>query len=271
MSSISSDRLSLTIIIPAHNESQSLLHNIPTLINNVDELGLRHLIIVDDASTDTTRQDLEQTPHPLLTILHHPKNQGQSSAIATGLRYARTDHIMLLDGDFQIGVDTIKEMIREYNIWTASHPGSYLVLKGERTRRPAQGYLEKIAGKVGNRLLRQFTGLQITDFGCTTAIYPRELLRRLPVHVKYFHRYLPIIARSQAAGNPTGLEFKNFRYPEQPRKFGQSHYRITKSFGVPFQLLNVLIWTQRISKQHKISAELESSAGLTATTIRHHE
>ncbi|MBT6177569.1 MAG: glycosyltransferase family 2 protein [Deltaproteobacteria bacterium] len=246
---------SISLIIPAHNESRNLLVNIPSILKAARALSIKQIIVVNDGSTDTTKEDFDDSSHPLLSFIHHPTNLGQSAAIASGLKHVTTNHVMFLDGDFQIELDTIRRMIQCYQLAVAQNPRKLTILKGQRTQRPAHRAHENIIRKSGNRLLRLCTGLNIPDFGCTTAIYPSKLLRELPKNLQYFHRYLPIIARANALPTMCPLDFKNFRYREIPRRFGQSHYRVTKFLGAPYQVLRILQWAQKYSKSNRASLQ----------------
>lgn len=70
------------------------------------------VIVVDDASTDNTREALSPFP---VTYLRHKVNLGQGAAISTGIEYALTksfDYLVTFDADGQHSVDDIPAMIR---------------------------------------------------------------------------------------------------------------------------------------------------------------
>ena len=91
--------MKLTIIIPAYNE-QSTICEIVQRVRAVE----RHdqLIVVDDGSTDGTRELLRQLePSDDLTVLFHQTNRGKGAAVRTGLEHATGDIILIQDADLE--------------------------------------------------------------------------------------------------------------------------------------------------------------------------
>lgn len=91
--------MKLTVIIPAYNE-QSTICEIVQRVRAVE----RHdqLIVVDDGSTDGTRELLRQLePSDDLTVLFHQTNSGKGAAVRTGLEHATGDIILIQDADLE--------------------------------------------------------------------------------------------------------------------------------------------------------------------------
>jgi glycosyltransferase involved in cell wall biosynthesis len=91
----------LSVIIPAYNERNT----IETIIDRVRGLACeKQLIVVDDGSTDGTRDILrrlgDQDP-ATLTCLFHPSNLGKGASIKTALAHARGDVIAIQDADLE--------------------------------------------------------------------------------------------------------------------------------------------------------------------------
>ncbi len=86
----------LSVIIPVYNE----IDNIKKLIEIVKNVNLKkEIIIVDDCSTDGTREYLETIKD--IIILFHKKNMGKGSAIRTGLKSAQGDVVIIQDADLE--------------------------------------------------------------------------------------------------------------------------------------------------------------------------
>ncbi len=91
--------MKLTVLIPVYNE----IKTIHEIINRVMAVRLANeIIVVDDGSTDGTRQALQDLncPEPVRIILH-PKNQGKGAAIQTGIQNASGDVILIQDADLE--------------------------------------------------------------------------------------------------------------------------------------------------------------------------
>jgi len=87
--------------MPVFNE----LETIEKIIEKVECLVIsKEIIIVDDCSTDGTREILEskrKDADEKLKIIFHKKNQGKGSAIKTGLNYVTGDYVIIQDGDLE--------------------------------------------------------------------------------------------------------------------------------------------------------------------------
>lgn len=106
------------------------------------------VIVVEDCSTDGTRDVLANISHPCLKVLYNNKNVGAGASRRRGIDYAKGDYILLLDGDDWINSDFVAELyataiehdadivsggisiVREDGSWEAHSPG-YAVVEGE--------------------------------------------------------------------------------------------------------------------------------------------
>lgn len=111
-----SKKYSLSIIIPAYNEEESLdyvlsdtLRDLPKHIKDYE------LIIVDDGSTDNTPQVidsfLKKSKH--VRVIHRKINGGYSKAMITGLKAARKDYVAYMQAD---GQDLVRDMVNCFRI-----------------------------------------------------------------------------------------------------------------------------------------------------------
>jgi len=88
-----SDPFGYTVVIPAYNESE----NLPLLLERLKGVT-RNVIVVDDGSTDRTAKIGKRFG---FAVVRHHRNLGKGAAIKTGLRAARTERVVLMDGDNQ--------------------------------------------------------------------------------------------------------------------------------------------------------------------------
>lgn len=88
----------LSIIIPAFNEVAFL----PEVIRRVRETPYdKEIIIVDDGSTDGTRDFLKDLRDERIKIIRHEKNMGKGAAFRSGLRASTGDVIIVQDADLE--------------------------------------------------------------------------------------------------------------------------------------------------------------------------
>lgn len=110
--------MKLSVIMPVFNE----LKTIETIIQKVDSLLIdKEIVIVDDCSTDGTRQILEVKKKEQesggqgkdFKIIFHEKNQGKGAAIRTGLSYVTGDYVIIQDGDLEYNPEEYLKLIAE--------------------------------------------------------------------------------------------------------------------------------------------------------------
>jgi glycosyltransferase involved in cell wall biosynthesis len=93
--------LTLSVIIPCFNE----VHSIEEVLNRVEAVGIAdEIIIVDDGSTDGTRDilaQIEAESRPNVRIYYHDHNQGKGAAVVTGFGKATCDVFLIQDADFE--------------------------------------------------------------------------------------------------------------------------------------------------------------------------
>jgi len=101
----------ISAIIPAFNEAKT----IDLVIREVLKLHeVKELIVVDDGSTDKTREKLEiYQDNPRFVYVCHTKNRGKGAALRTGVKKAKKDIVLLLDADLMnITTTKIRKIIR---------------------------------------------------------------------------------------------------------------------------------------------------------------
>jgi undecaprenyl-phosphate 4-deoxy-4-formamido-L-arabinose transferase len=156
-----------------------------TLLNEegaVDELHRRlvaaldgrewEAIFVDDGSTDGTYDKLRalHDADPRVRVIRFKRNFGQHPAMHAGLSRARGDLIVTMDGDLQNEPEDIPKLLDAL--------ARADVASGRRTaRRDSPG--RTLPSKVINGLLRRFTGVAISDYGCAFNGYRRGAIEPL--------------------------------------------------------------------------------------------
>ncbi|MGC9513609.1 MAG: glycosyltransferase, partial [Fidelibacterota bacterium] len=95
----------IAVVIPCYNESNQILKVLSALPDFID-----HIIIIDDASTDQTIEQIKSIHDSRIIIIQHKKNMGVGAAIATGYKWARVhdvDIAVVMAGDGQMDPDDL--------------------------------------------------------------------------------------------------------------------------------------------------------------------
>ena len=126
------------------------------------------LIFVDDGSTDGTFAALERLHggDPRVRAVRFKRNFGQHPAMHAGLSRARGDVVVTMDGDLQNQPEDIPRLVE------AVEAGNDVASGRRRARKDPVG--RSVPSRVINGMLRRFTGVPISDFGCAFNAYRRE-------------------------------------------------------------------------------------------------
>ncbi len=88
----------LSVLIPAYNE----VHNIQNILNKIGEVTIpKEIIVVDDGSTDGTRELLNTLKSDTIKVVFHEENQGKGGAIRTAIEHSKGDIIIIQDADLE--------------------------------------------------------------------------------------------------------------------------------------------------------------------------
>ncbi len=160
--------MDVSIVVTVLNEEGSVdeLHRrIAAVLDGSDW----EAIFVDDGSTDGTFARLravhEADPH--VRVVRFKRNFGQHPAMHAGLARARGARIVTMDGDLQNEPEDIPKLLEALDRAD--------VASGRRVaRRDSPG--RTLPSRVINGLLRRFTGVDISDFGCAFNAYRRDAI-----------------------------------------------------------------------------------------------
>lgn len=200
--------MKLSVIIPVYNEKDTILAVIEKIISLPIE---KEVIIVDDGSTDGTREILKESRSDNLKIILKEKNEGKGSAIREGLKYATGDYIIFQDADMELEPADIILMLKTVN-------DRNKVIYGSR-------FLKKqsvpLINLLANRLLTQLTnilfGCKITDMETCYKLCPRELLLSLDLKANRFEIEPEITCKILKRG----YKIKEIPIKYHPRKEGK--------------------------------------------------
>jgi poly-beta-1,6-N-acetyl-D-glucosamine synthase len=106
-------RPSVSFIIPAYNESKTITETIEHIFA-IDYKNISQVIVVNDCSTDNTKEIVEklQEKYPKIILVNNPKNLGNAGKSKNaGLKYATGDIIAFVDADSYPAKDSLKKML----------------------------------------------------------------------------------------------------------------------------------------------------------------
>lgn len=177
----------VSIVIPVFNECAYLLQVVERVRTAPLPGGLtRQIILVDDASTDGTRQLLEnlQKNDSDLLILFHEHNQGKGAALQTGFRAATGDLVLIQDADLEYDPQEYPSLLEPILSDRAD------VVYGSRFAggfsRRVLYYWHSVANHALTTLSNMLTNLNLTDMECCYKVFRRPVLEQIVLREKRF-------------------------------------------------------------------------------------
>src|SRR5438309_7871258 len=218
----------LSIVIPIHNEEPAILPLYDRLTSVLETVRRPYeIIFVDDASTDRSFDLLsnlvETDGH--LKVLRLRRNFGQTPALAAGFDEAQGDIIISLDGDLQHDPEDIPLLLEKID-------AGYDIASGWRKNRIDNAVTRKIPSRIANWMMKRASRVELHDFGTTFKAYRSEVLKDVNLYGE-LHRFIPALASFYGA-RVAEVPIRN-----SPRISGASHYGISRTFRVMFDILTI--------------------------------
>ena len=217
-----------SIVVPFHNEEENVTALYDRLKGVMEHVGDPfELVFVDDGSSDRTCRLLEEIAavDSRVLVVKLRRNFGQTSALAAGFDHAQGDFILAMDGDLQHDPREIPNFLEKLE-------EGYDVVSGWRKERIDNFVMRRIPSRCANWLMAKLSGVDIHDFGTTYKAYRREVIHNIPLYGE-MHRFIPALA-SWYGASICEIPIKNVH-----RERGQSHYGISRTFRVFFDLLTI--------------------------------
>jgi glycosyltransferase involved in cell wall biosynthesis len=209
----------LSVVIPVYNERQW----IQELLRRVRAVPVpKEIIVVDDCSTDGTRELLQEMDAAGLTIILQERNQGKGAALREGFRHARGDVVVVQDADLEYDPAEYVHLIQPIIDQRAD------VVYGSRFTGDSQRVLyfwHYVANKMLTTLSNMFTNLNLTDMETCYKVFRREVLTGINLKSNRFG-FEPEITAKIAKKRPA------WRIYEVPITYSGRTYEEGKKIGL---------------------------------------
>lgn len=174
--------MKVSVVIPVYNE----VGTVEEIVARVQAVSMdKEIVIVDDASTDGTRERLEEIDqtHEDVTVLYHDHNQGKGAALRTGFNSATGDVVIIQDADLEYDP-------REYPVLLEPiMDGRADVVYGSRFLGGPHRVLffwHYVGNKFLTLLSNALTNLNLTDMETCYKVFKREILEGMTLRSNRF-------------------------------------------------------------------------------------
>jgi Glycosyltransferases involved in cell wall biogenesis len=225
----------LSVVVPVKDEAENIAPLAREIAAATAALGETEIIFVDDGSSDGTAAILLglKSEIPGLRVISHATNLGQSRATRTGVRAAKGEIVVTLDGDGQNDPADIPNLVAPFDRGDAS-----LGLVGGVRAKRKDTSARRIASKLANAIRQGLLHDGAVDSGCGLKAFRREAFLALP-YFDHLHRFT--IAMMLREGYRVEFVPVNHR----PRLHGASKYTNFNRMLVGIYDLFGVRWLQR--------------------------
>ena len=214
----------ISIVIPVYNEEGSITQLLEEITNSIPDDIKYEIIVIDDASQDNTWNQVTSFQHKVncLQGLQHAINLGQTAALFTGIKNARYNWIISMDGDGQNDPKDISRLIDTMK--NQPHYENGTLIAGHRIERK-DSPLKKASSKIANKIRRAILNDNCNDTGCSLKLFPKDAVLSLP-QFNHFHRFIPAML------DTIGIDTVNIEVNHRNREFGVSKYGLNNRLWV---------------------------------------
>lgn len=219
----------ISVVVPVYNEEG----NVAELHREIKEVcEANHytyeIIFVDDGSSDRTVERCRELKP--LKLIRFRKNFGQTAAMDAGIKEARYDYIVTMDGDRQNDPADIPNMLQYMD-----EQGLDVVSGWRKNRKDT--FMKKFISRGANFLRGILVKDNIHDSGCSLKVYRRECFQGMNLYGEQ-HRFIPALLKIK--GFTVGEVVVNHR----ARTAGTTKYNWKRTFKGFVDMISVWFWNK---------------------------
>jgi glycosyltransferase involved in cell wall biosynthesis len=174
-------RRCLSVVVPCFNEEATIEE---LLWRVLESPWVHEVVVVDDGSTDKSRDILAQFDHPLVRVHLQPRNMGKGAALRTGFGLVTGEYAVVQDADLEYSPDDYGLLLQPLERGLAD------VVYGSRFQSGAPHRVLYFWHTVGNRLLtllsNMMTDLNLTDMETCYKVFRREIIQAIDIEEDRF-------------------------------------------------------------------------------------
>ncbi|HEY4743050.1 MAG TPA: glycosyltransferase family 2 protein [Desulfuromonadaceae bacterium] len=204
--------MKLSVVIPVYNENQTIL-GLYEAVRAVDVE--KEIILVDDFSTDGTREILRGLKDEATQVYFHDRNRGKGAALRTGFRWVTGDIIVVQDADLEYDPQQYPKLIQPILDGKADVVYGSRFVTGDYRR--VLFFWHMLGNKFLTLVSNVFTNLNLTDMETCYKAFRREVLERVTLEENRFGfepEFTAKVARQRFRIYEIGISYSGRTYKE---------------------------------------------------------
>lgn len=220
------EKFDLSVVVPVYNEEGNVKELHQKILFACQNLGKTfEIIFIDDGSKDKTAEICKNLVP--LKFIRFRKNFGQTAAFDAGIKEAKGDIVITMDGDLQNDPSDIGLLLEEMQ-------KGYDVISGWRWQRK-DTFMKKFFSRGANLLRKFFMEDKIHDSGCSLKAYRRECFHEVDLFGE-MHRFIPALLELQ------GYKVGEVKVSHHPRIHGKTKYNWKRAVKGFVDMISVWFW-----------------------------
>ena len=177
--------MKISVIIPCYNEEHTILKVIKSVHESLNRYEYE-IIIVDDGSTDNTKEILEEYSRSdeKVEVIYHDINSGKGASLRTGFKAAIGDVVIIQDADLEYDPSEYSKLFKPIQ------DGKADIVYGSRFKSGDSTRVLYFWHKMGNLFLTGFsnmlTNLNLTDIETCYKVFRKEILDQITIEENRF-------------------------------------------------------------------------------------
>ena len=229
------ETVEFSVVVPVHDEAGNAGPLAREIAQALEGRSFE-IIFVDDASRDDTRAELAALKRelPMLRLVGHRKNAGQSRAVHTGVRAARAAIIGTVDGDGQNDPADLPRLLAR--LTRPDAPSGLAMIGGKRAKRQ-DSWSKRWASQIANKVRKAALKDGADDSGSGIKVFKREAFLLLP-YFDHMHRFMAALMQREGYA----VEFLEVNHRQ--RGAGRSKYTNLGRLAANMSDLFGVMWLQ---------------------------
>ncbi|KKS13437.1 MAG: Glycosyl transferase GT2 family [Candidatus Magasanikbacteria bacterium GW2011_GWA2_41_55] len=219
--------MKLSVIIPVYNEEENVKFVHGEVLGALERMAVVYeIIFINDGSFDGTLTELKKLKP--VKIISFRKNFGQTAAMDAGIKEAKGDLIITMDGDGQNDPADIAKMIEKIK------SDDLDIVSGWRKKRE-DPFFKKLSSNLAAKLRKFLINDGIRDSGCTLKVYKKECFEHIDLSGE-MHRFIPALLKIK------GFKAGEIEVNHRRRMSDKTKYGIGRGMRGFFDMMSVWFW-----------------------------